>query len=523
MPIFDLWGNPTTVAILTMAGYTPPSSFSTRHRLFPLILSTIREMDVNDVGLIYRWLMPMDAQWIDLDARIRAIPDLRSPTNCPDSYLTYLRRDVGILDDMSYLWDVLDIDEQRRLVKNFVSICQSRSSTFGLILAMESMIGRPVKIFDYFHWRWILSGDESGEDETAIGYEIEPGDPWILTEENMPSGFRSESVQYVTFSSGGATHGNYKFQITTTMESLKNPPVPESVLVKYVPNNSIAVAKVFFDGTDYFAICNMDYTFGLDVTNLSTAVGDFLLYVEIDQYVSDIYIEDTTVSVNRYMIVALAKFSRPQSERLYIRYFSMIEDFDDIDRWDTDDATATLMDGVVNISSTGVFPNEGSFFFKNDADGNPENSWDYYEFRSRISIPEAGYETWAGPYVCHGATVVAFQVSVYSKISSVQKTPNASWRVATITMGGGGVAIVDTGTFDIFDIDVFYTIRMYMREEGGNDILTIYRDEEFVTEVLVPGHHDGSVGFVMDTHGEINVKGMITVHPTPSVYDYVGS
>jgi len=525
MPIIDLWGNPTTITILTAAGYTPPTTFSTQHRLFPMVLSTIRETDIEDVGLVYRWLMAMDAQWIDIDARIRSVPNLRSPDECPNDYLTYLRKDIGILDDLAYLWDVLSVVEQRKLIKNFVLLCQFRGSPYGLLTIMEAVTGNPTMIFDYFDYRWICSGDGVDEDETALGYEIEPGDPWLLTEEHMPSGFRAEDVQYATFVSGAATHGNYKFKITAEMTSLDNPPIPEMVYVKYPPNGSTVLAKVWTDGVDYYAVAPMDYTFGLELTNLSTEIGDFLLFCEIDQYVSDIYIEDTLETVNRDAVVALAKFCRPQSERFYIRYFSMIENFDNLERWDGIAASGVIANEIVTVTATGVFPNDGFFFVDMPTFGHPEDAWGAVELKIKMRIPDASYEQWIGPFLSLDVLghTVCFQVSVRSKTSSLVKTPNADWQIVDQIVGGGSV-FIDGGTIDTYDTDVFYTIRMYSYNSGGVRYLSVYRDEEVIADRVMVGAANkiGTVGIFAQAGNTVDIQGPMTVHPIPLVYDYVG-
>mgnify|MGYP001577335040 CR=1 FL=1 len=524
MPIIDLWANPTTATVLTMAGYTPSTGYVTSHRLFPMILSTIREMDINHVGLVYRWLMTLDTQWQDTDAKIRALPNLRSVDDCPDEYLTYLRRDVGILDDLAYLWEKLTIVEQRLLLKYFVFICQSRGSTAGVVSSLIAMTGRPVRIFDYFFYRWILSGTGYDEDETALGFEMEPGDPWLLTEENMPSGFRPESAEYLS----SPSYGNYWFMVTTEMTNLVNPPIPSHLIVKYVPNNSIAFAKVVKLGNDYYAVCLMNETFGLDPTNTSSSIGDFLLYVEIDQYVTDIAVEDTKDDLNRDAIVGIVRFSRPLSERVYVRYYSMIEEFANIDRWTNAFLTsAALASGIVTLTADAVV--DGGFYFENDADGNPEYTWDTYEFKCRMSVPEASCGVWVGPCVNlfdagAGVAGYAFRVSVVSKIvGGFTKVPNAFWHLEAVTLGGGAGALISAGTFASYDVDTYYTFRMSMYEEGGIRWLRVYRDEELIIENgTIPAGTVGSVGFSLDPTGILKIKGLMMVQATPVVYDYIG-
>lgn len=164
MTIKDSWLNPAVGATATFLGYREDLE-EFPHDLYSYFLSSIRELDIANTRLLWRWLQGAQQEFESLYGKILSLPLLLSPDYCPESYLDYLKDNIGITDDMNYLWGVLSINEKRKLIKYFVRFLLYRSTPIGITEMIESMTGKNVEIRDFFDMRWIISNevdDESG-------------------------------------------------------------------------------------------------------------------------------------------------------------------------------------------------------------------------------------------------------------------------------------------------------------------------------------------------------------------------
>ena len=149
------------------------------------------------------------------------LPLLYSPLYCPEEYLDYLAMQVGIVSpDLDYLWGELTIVEKRRLIAIFVRSVMTRGTDTGIVSLIQSMTGQYTEVREYFDFRWLISGDETYGQETALGYEDDisvAGDPWLLSEDSMPLGILPDEVVPSSFPGVGTA---YVFKINSLISSV---------------------------------------------------------------------------------------------------------------------------------------------------------------------------------------------------------------------------------------------------------------------------------------------------------------
>jgi len=512
MTITDSWLNPLVAGgSISALGYREDLE-EFPHDLYSYYLSSIRDADIKDVRLLWRWLYGMQLEWERIYGKILNLPLLYSPDDCPAELLDYLRHNIGITDDLDYFWGELNENEQRRLLKYFVYFLTIRSTAYGFEKMIENMTGDEVEIITFFWFRWLLSGDEVSEMEGALGREDLGYDPWMISEASVVVGVIPDSVSVVTIGS----NDYYEFGINSFIVEVLDtePPTPYFHRITYRPTRVSLLATRFYDsGWKVRAPAN-EY-FGQTSAPYNDDVNDFRIGMDPDPFVFDIRIVDDG-TVNHDLMQAIARFGRPMSERIYIRYYLMIEHFndEDNDQWDEisgtsvidydDDNTLTLAD----VSADSVVRNNTV-----DAD-----EWTDYSLSVKAQ---------------NGDVSKYFEIRFYWQDSDnylyLRVTPGVppilpagTWRIGKVVATADSA--LATGDLDWFDIDVDYFWRVVCVESGSNVVIQIFQDEI----LLSSGNYTspwatpkGQFELVGEANGEVVVS-YVDVHNVPMESDYVG-
>jgi hypothetical protein len=521
MAIVDYWDNPLVVAPTQVIGYRGDIE-EFPHDLYSFLLSTIREADREDVGLIWRWLQPMQQHWESQYASILSIMQLKSPELCPEEFLDYLRKDIGIMDDLAYLWGVMTTAEKRRFIKFFVRFLRFRSSSFGATEMISTMTGQPARIFGYFNFRWIISGDAASERETAIGREDDGYDPWLISESVLSVGAIPNYVEHAT---PGGIPVVYTFQIDNLLDTTEERPFPEWIFIKHLGTGVTVRARIVLLTLPFppyswnVAYTEPGETFLQPSSDLSDEPTDFRLSWEPDDLVYDIIMEDDG-TLNRDMIVGLARFSRPMSERVYIRYYNFIELFDSDDvgeNWTTDAGTATFTEGQVVLSDGAV--DTKIRLTKTGAD-------EYDDYALTVKMKQGVAEKYAQIRFMRQAVDDYYYLQI--EPATVPNIPPGTWNLVRVV--GGGTTVLASGTLEWLDLDVDYVWRIECvtsdRPGGQVQYIRIYQDENLLGEVAddpIPwgGNVEGTVEIVSEVAGSVTAS-RVLIHPLPMEFDYVG-
>jgi phage tail-like protein len=322
--ITDVWLNPIT-GTASMLGYSQAvDEFS--HSLISFVQATIVEADRREAAVLYRFLYTMQDEWESIYGKILAVPDLYSPEQAPVDALEHLRYNVAIADNLNYIWGTLDELGKRRLIKNFIRFLSLRMTDLGLLGLFETMTGYPVEMFSYFDYQWLISGDGEFNMETALGEEETGFDPWLISEYHEAFGIEPESVAIIV----GPTFSRYKLQIDAAVAAFlaEEARLPEKIRMAYKPTLETTIGFVVNEAGTYYVYGPPDYFFGQGAL-YSTDAEDFRVGFVIDQYIYDICVMDYEETLSHEMCQALAKFSRASHERVYIRYYRLIELFDE--------------------------------------------------------------------------------------------------------------------------------------------------------------------------------------------------
>lgn len=512
MTIYDYWLNPLSPVATQVIGYRGELE-TFPHDLYSYLLSTIREQDQRDVALIWRWLQPMQQFWESQYAQILAIPYLLSPEDCPEPYLDYLRKQIGIMDDMGYLWGALNEADQRRLIKFFVRFLKYRSTTFGLNEALTTMTGLPISIMNYFDYRWLLSGTKTRDIEGALGRDEEGYDSWLLSEPDLPVGIMPDTVTILDVA--GTKY--YKFNVNYIV-SLVERPVPEKIYIKYMGTGAGQYTNLVTDGTDWWAIMSADYVFGQPSGSLSTEPSNFRASFESDELVFDVLMEDDG-ELNRDMVVGIVRFYRPQSERVYIRYYNLVERFINFDRWDEIQGTATWSESgrYVTLYNASV-----DTIIQCIIDGSDEWSTYCVHVKMKHSVNEKYSQ-------------IRFMVQdtdnyYYLKLIPAEPPswPPGTWELRRVVSGSD--TLLDTGDLEWLDDGVYYFWRIESitseRPGGAVQVLRVYQDENLLVtydDDPAPwsGNANGTVEIVAEATNTVTVE-TVYVHPIPMEFDFVG-
>jgi phage tail-like protein len=266
MTIYDYWLNPLDPGApsVTVLGFREDLE-EFPHEIYSFFSSSIRDMDIKDVRLLWRWLQGQQQEFESIYGKILNLPLLYSPDYCPEDYLDYLAMNVGITSpDMDYLWGELTVIEKRRLIGTFVRALQLRGTQAGISRLVQSMTGQYAELREYFDYRWLISGDGEFETETALGYEDDrtvAGDPWLLSELSMPLGVVPDEIIIVTFPS----YILYLFKVTSLINAIVDPPSPPNppnVRMTYRPTKETTTGVVVEQAGDWFVVAPYDFKFG---------------------------------------------------------------------------------------------------------------------------------------------------------------------------------------------------------------------------------------------------------------------
>jgi len=327
--ITDVWLNPVTGTAAVLGYNQAVTEFP--HELISFIQSTIVAADRKEVSLLYRFFYTLQQEWKSIYGKILTLPDLYKPESVEAAVLEYLRYNVAIADNLNYVWGTLGEMGKRRLIKYFIQFLVLRSTDLGLTELFETMTGRPIELFSFFDYQWIISGDGEYNEETALGEEEEGFDPWLISEYHEAFGITPDAVSVPAY---GGTY-RYEFSIDTVVAAFlaTESYVPEQIRVTYKPSLKSFVGFVYESGGSYYVDGPPDYYFEQvgSVATYSTDVNDFRVGFEIDQYIYDICLMDEEETLSHEMCQALAKFSRASHERVYLRYYRLIEHFDEDD------------------------------------------------------------------------------------------------------------------------------------------------------------------------------------------------
>jgi hypothetical protein len=516
MAITDFWGNPLDNTAATAFGFR--GTFDEfPHDLYSFLISTIRDLDQDDIALLYRWMIPMQQHWESQYASILAIPNLYSPENCPASLLDFLRKNIGIMDDISYLWGVLNENEKRRLIKFFVRFIQLRATGFGILEMIETMAGLPADILGYFYFRFLTSGDSDVDIEGALGMEDGDSDWWLVSEDTMPVGIIPSSLYLFPSSTLGVRY--YRIGIDDLRDAVVDLPIPNRVLVRCLLTNVSTFATAYESGGKWFIRLPDGFYFDQVDGDQSVSKFDFRIAFEPDQYVYDILVVDNG-ELNHDMIIALARFSRPMSERIYIRYYKAIDKFESLDRWtergtgtvtlDSDAGTVTLADGsndsIIELTEPSDVLTWQDYYLIVKALATTVDK--YFEIRFMYQD--------ANNYLYYRVTP-----------ADPPTWPPGEWELGQVV--AGTPTVLDSGDLDQFDIDVNYVWRLdcFTSERPGGDVqvVRLYQDENILVEHVIDPLPWSSVFGTIQLVSEGGGGAVVTtfrVRDIPGESDYVG-
>jgi len=102
------------------------------------------------------------------------VKDLWSVTECPDEYLTYLKRIVGWTPEIEKIISGLTDAALRRLISISVPLWKSRTTEEAIVDVLNVLVPGRSRIWNWFDLRWVL-------DETIFAEEHQGRDPWLLS------------------------------------------------------------------------------------------------------------------------------------------------------------------------------------------------------------------------------------------------------------------------------------------------------------------------------------------------------
>lgn len=517
--ILDFYLNPLVVNVGSVIGYRENIT-DFPHDIYSFLLSSIREQDQNNVGLIYRFTRAIQDYWEAQNYTINSLLSLLSPDDCPEEYLIWLRSKVGITDDLNYIWGRMTENEQRKFIKYFIRFLQFRASNLGIIEVFESITGHPVLEHGYFYYRWVLSGDSEYEMETALGREDLGYDPWLLSEDsNIISMTPSKVVIEVNPITGKS---RYLFTVTELINTVVDPPIPELIVLRCKLTTEVIFGRWYESGGVYYVVLGDDYFFGQELVSATEVEENFTIGFELDQYVYDICVVDDGV-ISHDLLVSLAQWTRPMSERVYLRYYNLIEDFKKPSRWD-----------ITGFASYHSASEEVMYLigFNGDEDIllNYLNSANWSDYTVEVKFQFVKYN----PVPVGRYTEIRFMRQDADNYYYVRLTPSVppAWPAGTWALGAV-IATVDTplanGTTEWMDYEVNYIWRIDCRtsERPGGDvqIISVYQDENllvtYVDDPVSWATAYGTIQIVCEDRGEAIID-LVNCHPLPMESDYIG-
>lgn len=506
--IYDAWINPLTGTTTSVLGYREDVE-EFPHDIYSLILSSIRDLDRKDKNLIYRFIQRMNVEWESIHWKILSLTDLLSPDYCPIEFLDYLRNNVGITSDLDYLWGKLDTSKKRKFIKFFIRFVFKRGTTNGILTMVRTMLGIDVYLKDYFGYRWLISGIETSDILTSLGFEDGIGtDPYLLSEHDIPIPIKPDTVSLISI--GGTD--TYEFIINEFYNVLLNnyDQIPDVIRVANRPTGVSYLVPIFNDG-DYKVRAPVGEYFD-QPADYSTDVDSFYLNYDLDSYISDIMVEESTL-LDKDVLIGLLKFSRPVNERFYIRYYYLIDYFEEFTKWDTISGTITHDEDNKSITLSDV---------------------------GALSVIETNYST-SSTWIDYSLSIKA-QNNTASKYIEIRFAYQDSNNYLYIRMtpysvpaypGGllnfnSVVAGVDNSlaTYNIenFDLDVDYIWKViFVNEQDTTYNIQIYQDEALLISMTTTKSWNpviGKVQLVVEDGGSSIIQQVI-INPFPIETDFI--
>lgn len=189
---YDFANNTLVVPVTTpMLGFRPPPTVEEPLQLnmYDFIIEVIREEDQNNGNqFLKRFLQGPQEVWKATNQIILSIPKLWSISEIPDNMVYLLKFIVGWTTGYDRLTQRLDPTTLRRLIQNSVAFWRDRGPEDTIEDIIRLTTGSPIRIFNYFDWRWIMG-------ETHFGEEHDGFDPWILSE--LPEGTQCYQIRIV--------------------------------------------------------------------------------------------------------------------------------------------------------------------------------------------------------------------------------------------------------------------------------------------------------------------------------------
>jgi hypothetical protein len=517
MPIVDYWLNPLVSGTRPVLGYREAAE-AFPHDIYSFFLSSIRDQDIrNGNRLLWRWVQGMQLEWESIYGRILTLPDLQDPDNCPIEWLQYLAWKVGVTSELGEMWGVLNDADKRRLTKFFVRFLREKSTHGGYVDLLQTMFGFQFDLQGFFDYRWILSGDEDREVEGALGREDDGYDPHLLSEDDVPVGVEADNI--LLWMPPVVSDYYYEFQVQSLYALYGELDPPRRIRVTYRPTGQSVVLYTQESGSVIYGQTDPGEVFGQTAAPYSTNKNDFRVAFEPDPFVFDIRAVDFhTGLIDRDKVVELVKFYRHLSERIYVRYYWLIEDFsdEDFENWagttgtyvhDADAETVTLSDVGANsgVETAGLLDS---------------GEWQEY------SVAIRAMNNTVSKYI-----ELRFYRQDADNYMYVRFTPNPPPTIPPGTYRFGYVnatvdSVLATGNLDEqFDLGVNYFWRVIIEDVGGGDFhVQIYQDEDRITELTITSPwatSKGNIEVVSETGGEV-VLSRALVHSFPMVSDYIG-
>lgn len=142
--------------------------------MYQFLIQPIRDADRTSGDLfVKRLLQGGQDEWARTQAKIFAIKDLWSLTECPDEFLIYLKNIVGWTPDLRHITDDLSADLLRRLIDASIPFWKSRGPERSIVDMLQLLTGQRCRVWNWFDFRWIL-------EETSLIEDHQRADPWIL-------------------------------------------------------------------------------------------------------------------------------------------------------------------------------------------------------------------------------------------------------------------------------------------------------------------------------------------------------
>lgn len=180
MSIQDLSGNSFSGGSSsgTMLGWTVAANTSETPtlKMYDFLLDIIRFKDQQEgQRFLERFLTGPQILWEETLARIFAIKNLWSVTQCPDEFLPFLKNIVGWTSELDHITRDMDADTLRKLIRASVPLWKNRGPEDTILNALRLVTGARGRIMGWFDMRWVFDSTDLGADD--VGH-----DPWLLSE-----------------------------------------------------------------------------------------------------------------------------------------------------------------------------------------------------------------------------------------------------------------------------------------------------------------------------------------------------